>query len=101
MGPPRQYTNEAVAGPLTMMVFPGASGVSSLYEDDGESFNYRKGEFMRIEMHWEDTARKLAIRLAPGATMLRANPLELSIKVADSSQSKNIVFTGDPLSATM
>jgi alpha-glucosidase/alpha-D-xyloside xylohydrolase len=101
MGPPRQYTNEVVAGPLTMMVFPGATGVSSLYEDDGESFDFRSGQFMRIEMHWDDTTRKLRLRLAPGARMLRVNPLKLSVKAADSTQSKNVMFNGDPLSVAL
>jgi alpha-glucosidase len=100
-GPPRQYTNEPAAGPLTITAFPGADGISSLYEDDGESFNFRNGEFMRIEMHWGDTARKLAIRLASGARMLRANPLTLAIKAADSNQSKTVMFSGDPLSVAL
>jgi alpha-glucosidase/alpha-D-xyloside xylohydrolase len=101
MGPLRQYTNEEVAGPLTMMVFPGASGVSSLYEDDGETFDFRNGEFMRIEMQWEDTTRKLALRLAPGARMLRANPMTIAIKMADSDRTRTVNFTGDPLSVTL
>ena len=73
--PPRQYTTEPADGPLTMTVFPGAGGVSLLYQDDGESFDFRNGEFMRIEMQWDDAARKLAIRLASGARMLRAKPM--------------------------
>jgi alpha-glucosidase/alpha-D-xyloside xylohydrolase len=101
MGPPRQYTSEAVAGPLTMMVFPGAGGVSSLYEDDGETFDFRNGEFMRIEMEWEDTTRKLALRLAPGARMLRATPMTIAIKMADSDQIRTVNFKGDPLSVAM
>jgi alpha-glucosidase/alpha-D-xyloside xylohydrolase len=101
MGPPRQYTDEVVAGPLTMMVFPGASGVSSLYEDDGESFDFRNGEFMRIEMQWEDATRKLSLRLAPGAHVLRANPMTIAIKMADSDRTRTVDFKGDPLSVAL
>jgi alpha-glucosidase/alpha-D-xyloside xylohydrolase len=97
-GPPRQYTNEAVMEPQTITVFPGANGAGSLYEDDGESFDFRTGEFMRIEMQWEDRARKLAIRLASGTRMVNANPKTFSIKAIDSNQTKTVVFNGDPLS---
>ena len=100
-GPPRQYTNEPAAGPLTITVFPGAHGVGSVYEDDGESFDFRNGEFMRIEMQWEDTARKLGIRLASGARMLSANPRTFSIKVIDSNQARMVTFKGDPLSVAL
>jgi alpha-glucosidase (family GH31 glycosyl hydrolase) len=100
-GPPRQYTNEPAAGPLTITVFPGAHGVGSVYEDDGESFDFRNGEFMRIEMQWEDTARKLGIRLASGARMLSANPKTFSIKVIDSNQARMVTFKGDPLSVAL
>ncbi len=101
IGPSRQYTTEPADGPLTMTVFPGADGLSSLYQDDGESFDFRNGDFMRIEMQWEDTSRRLAIRLASGARMLRANPMTLSIKVVDSNQARTVTFMGDPLSVTL
>jgi alpha-glucosidase/alpha-D-xyloside xylohydrolase len=100
-GPARQYTAEAVDGPLTMTVFPGASSVSSLYEDDGESFDFRNGEFMRIEMQWDDAARKLTLRLAPGARMLGTTPLPLAIKLVDSDEVHTVIFTGDPLSVAL
>ena len=99
-GPARQYTNEPAPGPLTITVFPGAHGVGSLYEDDGESFDFRNREFMRIEMQWEDTARELAIRLASGARM-RANPMTFSIKLVDSNQAATVKFKGDPLSVAL
>ena len=100
-GPPRQYTTEPADGPLTMTVFPGPSGVTSLYEDDGESFDFRKGEFMRIEMQWDDAARKLALRLASGARIVRAKPMTLSIKVAGSNRARTVIFKGDPLSIAL
>ncbi len=52
--PLKQYTDEPVDGPLTLHVYPGVDGASPLYEDDGRSFGYRKGQFMRIETRWDD-----------------------------------------------
>ena len=96
-GPLKQYTSEVVDGPLTLTVFPGDSGNGFLYDDDGESFNFRNGEFMRIEMQWDDTARKLALRLASGMRMLRHAPIALEIKVGwfRSSQKSHVQRRSD------
>ena len=57
MGPVKQYTSEKVDGPLTVTVYPGANGSFLLYEDDGSSFNYRKGEWMGLQMALERRAQ--------------------------------------------
>ena len=50
MGPVRQYTDEPVDGPLTVTVYPGADGAFELFEDDGRSFEYRRGGWMGIAL---------------------------------------------------
>jgi Domain of unknown function (DUF5110) len=40
MGPVKQYTAEKVDGQLDLWVHPGVDGAFSLYEDDGETFDY-------------------------------------------------------------
>jgi alpha-glucosidase (family GH31 glycosyl hydrolase) len=59
MGPVKQYVSENVTAPISLWIHPGADGASSLYEDDGESFDYRKGLFMRIDIAWSDHERRL------------------------------------------
>ena len=39
---------------MTLVVYPGADGAFTLYEDDGRSFDYRKGAQMRIAMTWDE-----------------------------------------------
>src|SRR5437879_8965032 len=70
LGPVRQYTSEKVDGPLTLQIYPGGNGGFLLYEDDGSTFNYRKGEWMGIQMMWNDSRRILTLRLAKGSRML-------------------------------
>ncbi|HTV13706.1 MAG TPA: TIM-barrel domain-containing protein [Acidobacteriaceae bacterium] len=65
LGPVKQYTTEPVEEPLTLRVYPGADGNFVLYEDDGESFRYRRGEFTRIHCTWQDADRTLALRVDP------------------------------------
>jgi len=95
-GPVRQYAEEPVDLPLTLVVYPGADGASTLYEDDGKSFNYRKGEWMRIEMEWRDAARLLSLRLARGSRILPPATRTIEVRVAGERTVKTLVFDGRP-----
>ena len=94
-GPVKQYVNEKVEGPLAIAVYPGADGEFLLYEDDGISFNYRKGDWMGLQLKWNESQRTLAMRLAPGSHM--RSPMRRSIEVKVSDSAKNIEFDGRPL----
>lgn len=65
MGPVKQWTEERVDAPLTLRVYPGADGSFAVFEDDGESFRYRDGEFTRLLCEWRDAERQLTVRSDP------------------------------------
>jgi alpha-glucosidase (family GH31 glycosyl hydrolase) len=87
MGPVKQYVEERVDGPLTVNVYPGADGSFFLYEDDGRSFNYRRGEWSGVEMKWNDARRTLSLRGAG-----RAERREMVVKLGE--QTRSVVFGG-------
>ena len=91
----KQYVNEKVDAPLSITVYPGAHGEFLLYEDDGVSFDYRRGNWMGLQIEWNDAQRALAMRLAPGSRM--RPPLRRSIEVKFGNLSKNVEFDGRPL----
>jgi alpha-glucosidase/alpha-D-xyloside xylohydrolase len=93
-GPVRQYVDEPSDEPVTLTVYPGADGRGSLYDDDGSTFDYRRGEFMRMLMSWRDASRRLTLSLAPGSRMLPPSPRRLQVKVAGSSDMKSVTFAG-------
>ena len=95
LGPVKQFVGEKVDEPLTLTIYPGADGSFLLYDDDGKSFNYRRGEWMGIEMKWNDAARRLSLRLAPGSRMLP--PLRRPIEVKLEETTKQIEFQGRPI----
>jgi len=95
MGPLKQYTAEKVDGPLDVTVYPGADGSFLLYEDDGASFDYRKGEWMGIQMAWNDGRKTLGLRLAAGSKLLP--PARRDIRVKMGAVTKSVVFDGRPL----
>lgn len=94
MGPVKQYVDEPTDKPLTLVVYPGADGSSSLYEDDGTSFEYRKGAWMTIAISWKDATRTLSLRLAPGSRMLPPARRTIDVRVAGSTVTRSVVFTG-------
>jgi alpha-glucosidase/alpha-D-xyloside xylohydrolase len=96
LGPVKQYADEPLDDPIELVVYPGGSGVSTLYEDDGISFNHRQGEFMRIQMDWDDAERRLALRLAPGSRMLSPR-LAMNVRMAGTSGARSVTFTGAPV----
>jgi alpha-glucosidase len=97
LGPIKQYTDEPSDEPLTLLVYPGANGASALYEDDGISFNHRRGEWMRIAFAWRDATRTLALRLAPGSRMLPPAERRMVVRVAGTASESAVTFRGRPL----
>ena len=92
LGPVKQYVGEKVNQPLSISVFPGSDGSFLLYEDDGRSFNYRKGEWMGIQMNWNDSDRKLTLKLAEGSRMLP--PARHTIEVKLEETVRSVQFDG-------
>jgi len=101
MGPVRQYTSEPVEGPVTLTIYPGADGTFLLYEDDGQTFDYRKGEWMGIAMQWRDAQRRLTLQLAQGSRMLPPAKRAIDVRLAGSTATKPVVFTGQTLQIDM
>ena len=65
-GPVTQYVDEHPDAPLTFVVYTGANGQFSLYEDDGVSNGYERGEFTRIPLSYDDKTGTLTIGARTG-----------------------------------
>lgn len=98
LGPVKQYVNEKVHQPLSISIYPGADSSFLLYEDDGTSFNYRKGEWMGMQMNWNDARRSLTLHLAEGSRMLDRARREIEVKLAQNV--KPVVFEGKPIAVS-
>jgi alpha-glucosidase (family GH31 glycosyl hydrolase) len=99
LGPVKQYTGEKVDGPLTVTIYPGADGSFLLYEDDGKSFDYKKGQWMGIQMTWNDSRRVFRLHLGPGSRMLA--PMRRNIEVKVEQATRRLVFEGHPMELSM
>jgi alpha-glucosidase/alpha-D-xyloside xylohydrolase len=95
LGPVKQYVGERVEEPLSLSIYPGGDASFLLYEDDGSSFNYRKGEWMGTLMNWRDSDRTLHLRLSPGSRLLGPVPRVITVKVGEITRS--VTFAGKPV----
>jgi alpha-D-xyloside xylohydrolase len=59
-GPSIQYAMES-SDPIELRVYRGADGAFTLYEDEGDNYNYEKGKSATIPISWNEAARTLEI----------------------------------------
>ncbi len=92
LGPVKQHVYEKSDEALTVSIYPGQDNSFLIYEDDGKSFDYRKGEWMGIQMSWNDARRVLQLRLAEGSKLLP--PLRRNLEVKLNEVTRQVEFTG-------
>ena len=61
MGPFLQYSSERPADPVELRIYRGADGKFTLYEDEGDTYDYEKGKYTTIPISWDDAKRTLKI----------------------------------------
>lgn len=66
LDPVRQYTGQAVSEPTTIKVYRGADGLFVLYDDDGKTMEYLKGQGSWTKITWNDAASRLVIEPEAG-----------------------------------
>ena len=61
LAPEMQYVGEKAWDELELRVYTGADGTFTLYEDEGDNYNYEKGIYATIPIQWNDKSRTLTI----------------------------------------
>ena len=61
----------------TVRVYPGADGEFALYQDDGTTYGYEKGDFRLTRLRWDDQARRLSHEGAEAWTVPDAQVVEV------------------------
>ena len=111
MGPNIEYVEQTSTTPLELRVYTGADGEFTLYEDDGQSYDYEKGEFAVIPIRWDENAHRLTIGMRKGkyAKMPQSFPLHIvfvntsvgiGFEQTKFSDREVIQYDGRPLEAT-
>ena len=66
-GPDIQHTGESCDAPISLHIYPGHSGHFTLYEDEGDNYNYEHGQFAMIRLSWDEAARRLTLHDRQGS----------------------------------
>jgi alpha-D-xyloside xylohydrolase len=109
-GPVTQYVDEKPDAPLVLQVYAGASGQASLYEDDGVTNAYARGEYSRIPFRYDDKTGTVTIGARTG--QYKGMPQTRQIKVrllkpgvatrADmDSSDKTVTYDGKPVTVKL
>lgn len=61
MGPFLQYANEKKADTIELRVYLGANGSFTIYEDEGDNYNYETGKYATIPITYTDNPRNVII----------------------------------------
>jgi alpha-D-xyloside xylohydrolase len=67
LGPQMQWSDEKPADLIHILVYEGADGQFTLYEDEGTNYNYEKGKYATITFTYDDTHRQLTISKRKGS----------------------------------
>lgn len=60
-----QNTSETPEGPLELRVYPDRTCTGSLYMDDGVTFNYLKGDYLRVNYTCDGYEDALRVKISP------------------------------------
>jgi alpha-D-xyloside xylohydrolase len=87
LGTPVLSTNEK-QGIAQLRIYPGADADFTLYNDDGQTYSYEKGDAQITHLHWSDAGKRLQHTGAP----LWSGPDDRIVRVirADDSTSAGI-----------
>jgi alpha-D-xyloside xylohydrolase len=110
LGPVVQYAMEKPADPIEVRVYRGADGAFTLYEDEGDSYNYEKGKFATIPLEWNEAKQTLTIGKRSGSFpgMLKARDFRVvfvspghgSGKDAEEKADSVVHYTGKQLTVS-
>ena len=91
-GPEIEYTREEPDGPIVLHIFTGADGSFSLYEDDGTSEGYKRGEYTRIPIQWNEAKGELTIGKREGGHGGMTSKRAISVRFYDKGTARPVDF---------
>ena len=101
LAPVMQYAQEKKWDNLDIVVYPGANGTFTLYEDEGDNYNYEKGAYATIKMTWDDRSRTLTFGEVKGQFPGMLKNRKFNIRIAGSQTVKTVDYNGKDLSVQL
>ncbi len=96
MGPFIQYSTEKAADPIELRIYPGADGNFTLYEDENDTYDYEKGVFSTIFVHWNDAKHLLTIDSRHGSFPGMLKSRTFDVVVVGKNHGAGVEVTANP-----
>ena len=100
LGPVRQYADQPSDEPLEIRVYPGRDGRYELYDDAGDGYGYRQGQYATVGMTWTDAVRRLEIGARKGGFAGMAQRQRFSVRCGLGA-AQTVTYDGRPVSVTL
>ncbi len=97
-GPQVQYATEKNWENLEMRIYPGTDGTFTLYEDEGDNYNYENGKYSLIKFSWNDNGHTLTIHEREGKFKGMLDKRTFNLKLMGSEIVKTIEYDGKEIS---
>ncbi|PHV69642.1 glycoside hydrolase [Sporanaerobium hydrogeniformans] len=87
-----QYASQKVAVPMTLNVYSGQDGEFTLYEDEGDNYNFEQGSYTLIPIKWSEENKCLIIGDRQGEYEGMEKVRQFKIKLKE--QEKLVIYEG-------
>lgn len=85
-----QYTGQMSGNPLRVLIAPAPDSQASLYEDDGLSLNYQKGQFMKRQFHQLREGNTVTIDVSAPEGSFRPAKRDLVLELWSEQEPKSV-----------
>ena len=85
VGPDVQYSSEKAWDDMEIVVYPGADGSFTLYEDEGDDYGYENGAYSTITFTWDDAKSLLKISPRKGSFPGMIQQRKFRVRLAGSA----------------
>ena len=96
LGPEMQYVGEKAWDNLELRIYPGADATFTLYEDEGDSYNYEKGIYSTIPITWDNATHKLTIGQRQGSFPGMLQERQFVVTLPDGNP-QTVSYNGSPV----
>ena len=101
LAPVMQYAQQSQWDNLDIIVYPGSNAVFTLYEDEGDNYNYERGVYSTITMKWNDSQRTFTVETRQGQFPGMLQNRKFNIRIAGTEAVKTVDYSGIAVSVTL
>ncbi len=104
LGPEEEYADEKPNGPIELRIYPGANGAFTLYNDEGDNYDYEHGAHATTTVTYSDAGHTLTFAARQGTYpnmprettfyIVLARPAHGTGEAITAAPDKTITYTG-------